>query len=127
MSAVNYPIEFQLQWGHDEFAVEHRERFLNPLHREAGFNGATTNSPWSTLTLKTMLPPAGKLQWGHDEFAVEHYSLSSFRDVLLRLQWGHDEFAVEHLGIEQDRTLQLKASMGPRRIRRGAPGQFYTG
>jgi len=117
-----------------------------PERDRHGFNGATTNSPWSTTDGEQGKgTPLDSLQWGHDEFAVEHCSAKracSFGSV--PLQWGHDEFAVEHPGTGAAKEAErfcfngattnspwstqslratrrgLPASMGPRRIRRGA-------
>src|SRR5207245_1214342 len=38
-----------------------------------------------------------------------------------QLQWGHGEFAVENTELQEENDAAYKASMGPRRIRRGEP------
>src|SRR4051794_14980734 len=62
------------------------------------FNGATAMSPWKTAALLTVT-----------------------RSIVV-LQWDHGDVAVEDDEVDLQVMRPRRASMGPRRCRRGRPG-----
>src|SRR6266511_604153 len=136
-----------LQCGHGEFAVENYsapwEIELNP----GSFNAATANSPWRT-SARWCHPGAGgpasmrprRIRRGEQEnLSLSRTAHECFNAATANSPWrtgscavkvgsvsplqcGHGEFAVENslwLTLEAE---PAKASMRPRRIRRGEPG-----
>src|SRR5262249_3520714 len=102
------------------FAVEDSAiQFCQQGHQ--GFNGATANSPWRTREVEKAARAencfngaTANSPWRtcHTRIAVSCVAM---------LQWGHGEFAVEADLIVDVLAIHVRASMGPRRIRRGGP------
>src|SRR5437879_2419800 len=113
-------------------------------NRDQGFNAATANSPWRTFIVASGPLELYALQCGHGEFAVENVEVDPVPALHPRLQCGHGEFAVENssaansavpsycvlqcghgeFAVENPtlpplRRPPTRASMRPRRIRRG--------
>ncbi len=113
--------ELLLQWGHGEFAVENfAGRVQHPLE-QIGFNGATANSPWRTPQPRGAGRPRSPRRFNGATANSPWRTAwqASARQVEGWLQWGHGEFAVENLYIDGYDESSDRASMGPRRIRRG--------
>src|SRR6266511_2826246 len=138
-----------LQCGHGEFAVENRTlagvhgwsngasmrprriRRGEPEHgagaaraAASSFNAATANSPWRTSKPPM---PANKLPKGFNAATANSPWRTLWAGVCStgaagRLQCGHGEFAVENFALADALIAESKASMRPRRIRRGELG-----
>ena len=88
-----------------------------------GFNGATTKESWKARQADLAEQAAFALQWGHDEGVVEDRGTAD-RGLGSALQWGHDEGVVEGpIGPAASLSVNVDASMGPRRRSRGRPNQ----
>jgi len=134
-----------LQWGHDEGVVEgllaslqdcHRViASMGPRRRRRGrplfhrldptprrrFNGATTKASWKAR--RPLLKPSGpwSLQWGHDEGVVEGVAFVLCDRVDSRASMGPRRRRRGRRAGDVSAENVLRASMGPRRRRRGRP------
>src|SRR2546422_901140 len=86
----------------------------------SGFNGATANSPWMTEEGAVAADGGERRLNGAAANSPWMTKPKARRWALTTaLQWGHGEFAVDDAGVLAKLKGLFKASMGPRRIRRG--------
>src|SRR5258708_2053458 len=107
------------QWGHGEFAGDDRGNVITSATQLCGFNGATASSPWMTAKQTSLRESflgfngaTASSPWMTPAIGRSLYQAGS-------LQWGHGEFAVDDHLESGARLRPAKASMAPRRGRRG--------
>src|SRR5947199_291935 len=95
------------------------------VHRQGGFNAATPNSAWRTVSQGQFGSWPNEPQCGHAEFGVENRMVTrcgartttSFNAATPNSAWRTEP-------TEAVETLVVIASMRPRRIRRGERQQW---
>ena len=135
-----------LQFGHDVSVVENGRRRRWTPRRPARFNLATTSASWRTSPRTASARPTWPLQFGHDVSVVENatrtpsrpsrrcrfnlattsasWRTTSVQSVVndgFPLQFGHDVSVVENATGRAGRGRARRASIWPRRQRRGEP------
>ena len=139
-----YAVTGQLQFGHDVSVVEKYGGGGGANSTNASFNLATTSASWRTRVGQCPQGGVSALQFGHDVSVVENGRARRLRSTPVRrfnlattsaswrtirtefleagesaLQFGHDVSVVENIEGEAEAVATGRASIWPRRQRRG--------
>ena len=108
-----------LQWGRD-VTVADRALTSSNNNTGIGFNGAATLPSRIGYPRRLIRRTASSLQWGRDVTVADRSPPTTLNGITQQLQWGRDVTVADRHRAGCDAAGLWKASMGPRRYRRGS-------